>query len=58
MMSIKPGQLSKNIGKTRRNIRWNRGRNGLNHHSSKIILRDSQILENPKKLRQGGERPR
>jgi hypothetical protein len=51
----KEGQLSKNIGKTRRNIRWNRGRRGLSHHSSEIILRNNQMLENPERLRHEGK---
>jgi hypothetical protein len=47
MINIKEGQFSKNLGKTRRNTIWNRGRRGLSHHSSEIILRDNQLLENP-----------
>jgi hypothetical protein len=47
MINIKEDQLSKNIGKTRRKTRWNRGRRGLSHHSSEIILRDNQLLKNP-----------
>jgi hypothetical protein len=49
------GQHSKNLGKTRRNSIWIRGRRGQSHHSSKIVLRDNQLLENPKLLRQGGK---
>jgi hypothetical protein len=41
MINIKEGQLSKNLGKTRRKERWNRGRRGLSHHSSEIILKDN-----------------
>jgi hypothetical protein len=47
MINKKKGQLSKNLGKTRRNSRWIRGRRELSHHSSKIILRDNQLIENP-----------
>jgi hypothetical protein len=47
MIDIKEVQLSKNIGKTRRRTRWNRGRRGLSHHCSEIILRDNHLLENP-----------
>jgi hypothetical protein len=47
MISKKKGQLSKNIGKTKINSRWIRGRRGLSHHSSEIILKDSQLPENP-----------
>jgi hypothetical protein len=58
MISKKQGQLSKNIWKTKRNSRWIRGRRGLSHHSSEIILRDSQILEKPEMIETGGQRPR
>jgi hypothetical protein len=47
MINIKEGQLSKNLGKTRIKTRWNRGRRGLSHHSSEIILKYNQLLENP-----------
>jgi hypothetical protein len=47
MINIKEGQLSKKLGKTRIKTIWNRGRRGLRHHSSEIILRDNQLLENP-----------
>jgi hypothetical protein len=52
MVSKKQVQISKKIGKTRRNSRWIKGRKELSHHSSKIILWDSQILEKPERLRQ------
>jgi hypothetical protein len=48
MISKNQAQLSKNLGKAKRNSRWIRGRRDLSHHSSKIILRDIQLLENPK----------
>jgi hypothetical protein len=48
MINKKQGQLSKNLGKKRRNSRWIRARRELSHHSSEIILRDNQIPENPK----------
>jgi hypothetical protein len=47
VINIKEGQFFKKLGKTRRKKRWNRGRRGLSHHSSEIILRDNQLLENP-----------
>jgi hypothetical protein len=47
MIRKKQGQLSKNLGKTKRNSRWIRRRRELSHHSSEIILRDNQLLENP-----------
>jgi hypothetical protein len=53
MIRKKQGQLSKNLGKTKRNSRWIRGRSGLSHHSSKIIIMDNQPPENPKGRRQG-----
>jgi hypothetical protein len=36
-------QLSKGIGKTRRKEIWIRGRRGLNHHFSEILLKDIQL---------------
>ena len=53
MINKKKGQLSNKLGKTRRNSRWIRGRSELSHHSSKTILRDNQLPENPKWWRQG-----
>jgi hypothetical protein len=47
MININEDQLSKKLGKTRRKKYMNRGRRGLSHHSSEIILRDNQLLENP-----------
>jgi hypothetical protein len=41
MINIKEGQLSKNLGKTRRKTIWKGGRRGLSHHSSEIILKGS-----------------
>jgi hypothetical protein len=55
MININQGQLSKNVGNTRINIRCNKGRRERSHHSSKIILRDNQLLENPKQMRQRGK---
>jgi hypothetical protein len=46
MINKNKGQLSKNIGKKKRSSRWIRGRRELSHHSSEIILRDNQLLEN------------
>jgi hypothetical protein len=53
MISRKQGQLSKRLGKTKRNSRWIRGRRDLSHHSSEIIHRDNKLLENPERLTQG-----
>jgi hypothetical protein len=39
------------LGKTRRNSRWIRGRRDLSHPFSGTILKDSQVLESPKKLK-------
>jgi hypothetical protein len=51
MIKKKKGQLSKNLGKTKRNSRWIRGRRDLNHHSSEIIHRDNKLLESPERLK-------
>jgi hypothetical protein len=40
-------KLSKNLRKTKRKTIWNRGKRGISHHSYEIILRDSQLSENP-----------
>jgi hypothetical protein len=48
MIKKKQGQRSKNIGKTKINSRWIRGKREPSHHSSEIILEDNQLLENPK----------
>jgi hypothetical protein len=53
MINENQGQLSKNLGKIKKNSRCIRGRRELNQHSSEIILRDIQFIENPKQLRQG-----
>jgi hypothetical protein len=47
MINIKEILLSKNLGKTRRSSRWNRGRRGTSHPSSEIVLRDNKPLESP-----------
>jgi hypothetical protein len=47
MIRKNQGQLSKKLGKTKINSRWIKGRRGLSHHSSEIILRENQLLENP-----------
>jgi hypothetical protein len=46
MINKKKGQLSKKLRKTKINSKWIRGRRELSHHSSEIILRDNQLLEN------------
>jgi hypothetical protein len=48
MINKKQGKISKSLGKTRINSRWIKGRRELNHHSLEIILKDNQLLENPK----------
>jgi hypothetical protein len=53
MIRKNQGQLSKNLGKKKRNSRWIKGRRELSHHSSEIILRENQLIENPEQLRQG-----
>jgi hypothetical protein len=40
-------KLSKNLRKRRRKKIWNRGKGGLSHLYSEIILKDIQLLENP-----------
>jgi hypothetical protein len=47
MISKNQGQLSKNLGKKKRNSIWVRGRREPRHHSFEIILRDNQLIENP-----------
>jgi hypothetical protein len=46
-------QRSKNLGKTKRNSRWIRGRRDLSHHSLEIIHKDSKLLESLERLKQG-----
>jgi hypothetical protein len=46
MIRKKQGQLSKNLGKTKINSRWIRGRREVTNHYSEIILRDNQLPEN------------
>jgi hypothetical protein len=53
MIRKKKGQLSKNLGNTKRNSRWIRGRRDLRHHSLEIIHRDKKLLESPKQLKHG-----
>jgi hypothetical protein len=53
MIRKNQGQISKNLGKTRRNSRWIKGRRELSHHSSEIILRDNKLLESPERLTLG-----
>jgi hypothetical protein len=43
MMNGNQGQISKKLGKTRRNSIWIRGIRELSHHSLEIILRDRKI---------------
>jgi hypothetical protein len=47
MNSRKQAQLSKKLGKTKRNSRWIIGRRDLSHHPSEIIHREIKLLENP-----------
>jgi hypothetical protein len=48
MINKNQGQLSKNLAKEKINSIWIRGRKELRHHASEIILRDNQLLDNPK----------
>jgi hypothetical protein len=48
MINIEECKLSKRLGKTRRNVRWSRGRKGTRHHSSRIVLKGSQPKMRPK----------
>jgi hypothetical protein len=41
------GQHSKNLGKTKKNSRWTRGRRDISHDSLEVILRDNKLLKNP-----------
>jgi hypothetical protein len=43
--------LSGRLGKTRRNSRWIKGRRELSHPFSKTILKGSQVLESPGRLK-------
>jgi hypothetical protein len=45
MINIKEILLSKELGKTRRSLRGNKGRRGTSHPFSGIILQDNQCLE-------------
>jgi hypothetical protein len=53
MIRKKQGQLSKDLGKTKRSSIWIRGRRDLSHHSSEIIHRENKLLENSERLKQG-----
>jgi hypothetical protein len=48
MTIIEEDEISKTIGKTRRESIWSRGRRGPSHHYSKIILRENHLLKSPK----------
>jgi len=52
MINKNQGQLFKNLRETKINSRWIRERRDPSHHSSEMILRDNQLLENPEQLRQ------
>jgi hypothetical protein len=45
MISIKESLFSKDLGKTRRILRGNKGRRGTSHHFLEIVLKDNHILE-------------
>jgi hypothetical protein len=51
-------KTSVDYGKTRRKVRWSRGRRGPSHHSSEIILRDNQLQNEPRMTETMGKRPR
>jgi hypothetical protein len=53
MISKKQGQLSKKLGKKKRNSIWIRGIRELSHHYLEIILREKKLIENAERLRQG-----
>jgi hypothetical protein len=42
MINKGEGQLSKRHEKTKRKSRWNKGKRGLSHHFSKILLKENQ----------------
>jgi hypothetical protein len=48
MIIIEEDQLSKRLGKTRKNARWSRERRGPSHNYLEMILRDNQLPRNPK----------
>jgi hypothetical protein len=45
MINKNQGELSKKLGKTKRNSRCIRGRRDLSYHSSEIIHKDIKLLE-------------
>jgi hypothetical protein len=47
MINRKQGQLSKNLGKIKRNSRWIKGRREMRHDSLEIIHRDKKCIKNP-----------
>jgi hypothetical protein len=51
MNNKKKSLPSKRIGKSRRNLRWIRGRRELRHPFSKVVLRDNHLLENLEKMK-------
>jgi hypothetical protein len=51
MINKNQGQLSKNLGNTKINLGWIRGRRDLSHHSLEIIHRDNKLLESLELLR-------
>jgi hypothetical protein len=51
MINIMEHLLSKELGKTRRSLRGNKGRRGTSHHFSEIVLKDNHLLERIEWLR-------
>jgi len=47
MINIEEDQISKRLGKTRGEVRWNRGRREANQHFSEITLKDNQMQRSP-----------
>jgi hypothetical protein len=45
MIKIKESLLSKELGKTIRSLRGNKGRRGTSHQFSETVLKDNHLLE-------------
>jgi hypothetical protein len=43
MINIKEDQLFRELGLTRRKVRWNRERNDISHHFLEVVLKDNQL---------------
>jgi hypothetical protein len=51
MSSKEKSLFSGRLGKTRRNSRWIIGRRELNHPFLGIVLKDSQVLKSPGRMK-------